>query len=174
MFEVDLPVNVDRKAAVVQRALGGTPASVHLVPVDFEHDDLMAALRSAGYDSAARTFFIAEGLLQYLTPEAVTATLSTSSAAPRRAAGWCSPTSGRTSSTAPTPTAPTRCTGGSAGSGRCGRSGLVPEQLGEWLADLGWRLDEQAGPSYFRDLYIRPTGRALTASPIEWTALAHR
>jgi len=33
---------------------------------------------------------------------------------------------------------------------------------------------EQAGPSYYRDLYIRPTGRTIAASPIEWTALAVR
>lgn len=76
VFEVDLPVNVARKAAVLQRALGGIPASVHLMSVDFEHDDLVTALHSAGYDSAARTFFIAEGLLQYLTSQTVTALLS--------------------------------------------------------------------------------------------------
>ncbi len=173
VFEVDLPVNVARKTAVLQRALGGTPASVHLVPVDLEHDDLMAALRSAGYDSAARTFFIAEGLLQYLTPETVTATLSQLSDAATESRLVF--TYIRQDFLDGTDTY-----GADAMYRRfCGkrqvwRSGLVPEQLGEWLADLGWRLDEQAGPSYFRDLYVRPTGRALSASPIEWTALAHR
>jgi methyltransferase (TIGR00027 family) len=173
VFEVDLPTNVTRKAAVLQRALGGTPASVHLVPVDFERDDLMVALRSAGYDGAARTFFIAEGLLQYLTPETVTATLSQLSGA--AAGSRLVFTYIRQDFLDGTDTY-----GADAvyrrfrGRRPVWRSGLVPEQLGEWLADLGWRLDEQAGPGYFRDLYIRPTGRALTASPIEWTALAHR
>ncbi|BBX70833.1 SAM-dependent methyltransferase [Mycolicibacterium psychrotolerans] len=173
VFEVDLPVNVRRKAEVLRRALGGTPASVHLVPVDFEHDDLMDALRSAGYDSTARTFFIAEGLLQYLTPDAVAATLSQLSSA--AAGSRLVFTYIRQDFLDGTDTY-----GADAvyrrfrGRRPVWRSGLVPEQLGDWLADLGWSLDEQAGPSYYRDLYIRPTGRPLAASPIEWTALAHR
>ncbi len=51
---------------------------------------------------------------------------------------------------------------------------MVPELVGERLAEYGWRLVEQAGPSYFRDTYIRPTGRTVRASPIEWTVLAER
>ncbi|KGI67851.1 class I SAM-dependent methyltransferase [Mycolicibacterium rufum] len=172
VFEVDLPVNVARKAAVLQRALGGIPASVHLVPVDVEHDDLMTALRSAGYDSAARTFFIAEGLLQYLQPQTVTALLSQLSGAPgsRLVFTYIRQDFLDGSDTYGAEAVYRRFRGRQP----VWRSGLVPEDLGEWLAELGWRLDEQAGPSYFRDLYIRPTGRALTASPIEWTALAHR
>lgn len=172
VFEVDLPVNVARKAAVLQRALGGIPASVHLVPVDVEHDDLMTALRSAGYDSAARTFFIAEGLLQYLEPQTVTALLSQLSGAPgsRLVFTYIRQDFLDGSDTYGAEAVYRRFRGRQP----VWRSGLVPEDLGEWLAELGWRLDEQAGPSYFRDLYIRPTGRALTASPIEWTALAHR
>lgn len=172
VFEVDLPVNVARKAAVLQRALGGIPASVHLVPVDVERDDLMTALRSAGYDSAARTFFIAEGLLQYLEPQTVTALLSQLSGAPgsRLVFTYIRQDFLDGSHTYGAEAVYRRFRGRQP----VWRSGLVPEDLGEWLAELGWRLDEQAGPSYFRDLYIRPTGRALTASPIEWTALAHR
>ena len=173
VFEVDLPVNIDRKAAVVQRALGSAPASVRLVPVDFERDELMPTLEAHGYRAADRTFFIWEGVTQYLAPEAVRATL------------------GQLSGAAP----------GSRliftyirqdfidGTERYGadavyrrfrqrsqlwKSGLVPEQVGEVLAEYGWRLVEQAGPSYFRDTYIRPTGRALSASPIEWTVFAER
>ena len=32
VFEVDLPVNIARKKAAVQRAIGAMPTSVHLVP----------------------------------------------------------------------------------------------------------------------------------------------
>ena len=39
---------------------------------------------------------------------------------------------------------------------------------------IGARLIEQAGPGYFRDSYIKPTGRNLTASQIEWTAHAEK
>ena len=80
VFEVDLPVNIDRKKAAVQRALGALPASVRLVPLDFEHDDLIAALAEHGYRADARTFFIWEGVTQYLTDDAVRATLDAAAA----------------------------------------------------------------------------------------------
>jgi O-methyltransferase involved in polyketide biosynthesis len=44
VFEVDLPVNIARKKSAVRRVVGTVPASVHLVPLDFERDDLIATL----------------------------------------------------------------------------------------------------------------------------------
>lgn len=173
VYEVDQAVNIERKAAVLQRVLGGTPASVHLVSADLEHDDLLAALQTAGYDAAGRTFFIVEGVTQYLAPEAVRTTLAalaTAGTGSRLVFSYIRQDfmDG------------TNLYGASSlhrrfrGRRPVWHTGLVPEQLGEWLADLGWQLVEQAGPSYYRDLYIRPTGRTLAASPIEWTAVAQR
>ena len=76
VFEVDLPVNIARKRAAVQRAIGAIPASVHLVPLDFERDELIGTLTGHGYRADARTFFIWEGVTQYLTEDAVRATLA--------------------------------------------------------------------------------------------------
>ena len=75
VFEVDQRVNTERKAAVLQRVLGATPPSVRLVPVDFETEPLMPALQAAGYRQGERTFFIWEGVTQYLRPESVRSTL---------------------------------------------------------------------------------------------------
>ena len=75
IFEVDQPVNIDRKAAAVQRALGQQPASVRLVPLDFERDDVLNVLAEHGYRPDSRTFFVWEAVTQYLSPEAVDATL---------------------------------------------------------------------------------------------------
>lgn len=173
VYEVDQAVNIERKAAVLNRVLGGTPASVHLVAADLERDDLLAALHSAGYDASWRTFFIVEGVTQYLSPEAVRSTLA--------ALGTAAPGSRLVFSYIRQDFLDGTNLYGAASVHRrfrgrrpIWRTGLVPEQLGEWLAELGWKLVEQAGPSYYRDLYIRPTGRALTASPIEWTAVAQR
>ncbi|AFM16871.1 methyltransferase, putative, TIGR00027 family [Mycolicibacterium chubuense NBB4] len=173
VFEVDQQVNIDRKAAVLQRALGGTPASVRLVPVDFERDALIPALESHGYRPELRTFFIAEGVTQYLTPEAVRATFAQlSGAAPGSRLAFTYIRQDFIEGT--------NLYGAEAVYRRfrqrrqTWKSGLVPEEVGELLADVGWRLVEQAGPSYFRDTYIRPTRRAIAASPIEWTVLAER
>ena len=70
VYEVDQQVNIDRKTATVQRVLGAVPASVRLVTVDFERDDVMTALADNGFRDTGRTLFIWEGVTQYLTPAA--------------------------------------------------------------------------------------------------------
>ena len=173
VFEVDQHVNTERKAAVLERVLGATPPSVRLVPLDFETEALMPALQAAGYRRGDRTFFIWEGVTQYLRPEAVRSTLDQlRGAAPGSRLVFTYIRQDFVDGT--------DLHGAEALYRRfrqrrqVWRSGLVREDVGELLDEYGWRLVEQAGPSYFRDTYIRPTGRTLSASPLEWTALAER
>ena len=70
-----LAFNIARKAAAVQRVLGELPSSVRLVPLDFEHDDVLTVLADHGYRPDYRTFFVWEAVTQYLTADAVHATL---------------------------------------------------------------------------------------------------
>ena len=173
VFEVDQQINTERKIAVLRRVLGTPPASVRLVPVDFESDALVAALESHGYRSDQRTFFIWEGVTQYLTPEAVRSTLSQlSGAAPGSKLiftyvrqDFIDGTNLYGAETVYRRFRKRR---------QVWKSGLVPEEVAELLAGYGWRLVEQAGPSYYRDTYLRPTGRDATASPIEWAVFAER
>lgn len=173
VFEVDLPVNIARKAKTVRRVLGELPLSVRLVALDFERDDLLTALAEHGYRTDYRVFFICEGVTQYLTERAVRRTLDGLRA-----------------------TAP-----GSRlvfsyvrrdfidGSNRYGTRtlyravrqrrqlwhfGLLPEQAADFLAEYGWRLVEQAGPDELVQRYVAPTGRTLKASQIEWSAYAEK
>lgn len=173
VFEVDLPVNIARKKAAVQRAIGAVPASVHLVPLDFERDDLISALTGHGYRPDARTFFIWEGVTQYLTEEAVRATLGALQATP--AGSRLAFTYVRKDFID--------------GVNMYGadilykrfrqrqpvwRFGLDPDEVSAFVADYGWRLVEQAGPDYFLRNYIEPTGRKLAASQLEWSAYADK
>jgi O-methyltransferase involved in polyketide biosynthesis len=48
-----------------------------LVPLDFERDDVLTTLGGYGYRSDYRTFFVWEGVTQYLIADAVHATLET-------------------------------------------------------------------------------------------------
>ncbi|WP_099184809.1 SAM-dependent methyltransferase [Mycobacterium kansasii] len=173
VFEVDLPVNIARKAKTVRRVLGELPLSVRLVALDFERDDLLTALAEHGYRTDYRVFFICEGVTQYLTERAVRRTLDGLRA-----------------------TAP-----GSRlvftyvrrdfidGSNRYGTRtlyravrqrrqlwhfGLLPEQVADFLAEYGWRLVEQAGPDELVQRYVAPPGRKLKASQIEWSAYAEK
>ena len=173
VFEVDLPVNIARKARTVRKVLGELPLSVRLVALNFERDDLLTALAEHGYRTDYRVFFIWEGVTQYLTEQAVRTTLE-----------------------GLRPTAP-----GSRivftyvrrdfidGSNRYGsrtlyRSvrgrrqlwhfGLLPDEVAGFLEEYGWRLVEQMGPDELVERYVMPTGRRLPASQIEWSAYAEK
>jgi methyltransferase (TIGR00027 family) len=73
VFEVDHPDTQAAKRERVRGTLGEEPAQVTYVPVDFARQDLGAELAAAGFRSGARTFFVLEGVVSYLTPEAVDA-----------------------------------------------------------------------------------------------------
>ncbi|GAA5197616.1 class I SAM-dependent methyltransferase [Rugosimonospora acidiphila] len=76
VFEVDHPATQAAKRRLLRGRLpAGRMSHVHFVPVDLLHDDLGAALRRAGFASAQRTVVIWEGVTNYLTAEAVDATL---------------------------------------------------------------------------------------------------
>ena len=171
VFEVDLPVNIARKQAAVRRALGSAPASVRLVPLDFEHGDLIATLAEHGLRSDARVFVIWEGVTQYLTEDAVRATLQA--------------LRGLASGSRLVFTYVRR--GFIDGVDMYGaevlyrrfrqraeiwKFGLEPETVEAFVAGYGWRIIEQAGPDHYLRTYIRPAGRDLPASDLEWAASA--
>ncbi|WKG05850.1 SAM-dependent methyltransferase [Mycolicibacterium sp. HK-90] len=173
VFEVDLPINVERKRTVVRDALGTPPASVHLVPMDFERDDLAAELAGHGYRSADRTFFIWEGVTQYLSADGVRATFEfLRSAAPGSRLAFTYVRRDFID-----------------GTNRYGAEslyrrfrirsqlwqfGLDPDHVASFIDPFGWQLIEQAGPDYLAEHYLAPTGRALTASQVEWSAYAEK
>lgn len=173
VFEVDQPVNIDRKAAAVRRVLGSQPRSVRLVPLDFERDDLLTALAEHGYRTDYRVFFIWEGVTQYLTENAVRATLAgLRPVAPGSRLAFTyvrrdfidghnrygSRTLYRT-------TRERR---------QLWKFGLQTEDVAGFLDEYGWRLLEQAGPEYFARHYVEPAGRDLPGSELEWSAYAEK
>lgn len=173
VFEVDLPINVARKQNTVARVLGAPPPTVHLVPVDFERDDLMSVLESQGYRRDSRTFFVWEGVTQYLTEAAVRATFThLSTAAPGSRIDFTYVRSDFIDGT--------RLYGAETLYRRfrertgLWRFGLPPDGVADFLAPYGWRLVEQAGPDEFLQRYVTPSGRRLGTSQIEWSAVAEK
>jgi methyltransferase (TIGR00027 family) len=76
VFEVDHPDSQREKIARIERAqLKPTAGEVRFVPVDFTRDSLDAALAQAGHDASAPTKWIWEGVVMYLTPAQIDATL---------------------------------------------------------------------------------------------------
>lgn len=173
VFEVDQAVNIERKRAAIQRAIGAVPASVHLIPLDFERDDLFATLAEHGYSTDARTFFIWEGVTQYLNESAVRATLAALQAA--TAGSRLAFTYVRKDFIDGTNTY------GAEVLYRRFRQrqqvwkfGIDPDDVADFVGEYGWQLVERAGPEYYRQHYIEPTGRDLAASDLEQTAYCEK
>ena len=173
IFEVDLPINITRKAAAVRRVLHEQPKSVRLVPINFEQDNVLSVLAGYGYHPDSRTFVIWEAVTQYLTADAVHATLE--ALRPVASGSRLVFTYVRRDFIDGV-----NLYGAESlyrrfrGRRQLWRFGLAPEEVATFLGGYGWRLTEQAGPDLITQRYIEPTGRDLTASQVEWSAFAEK
>jgi methyltransferase (TIGR00027 family) len=173
VFEVDLPVNIARKAKAVRRALRDPPLSVRLVALDFERDDLLTALAEHGYHTDYRAFFICEGVTQYLTEGGVRRTLAgLRAAAPGSRFVF---TYVRRDFIDGTNLYGTRMLyRNTRERQQLWQFGLQPDEVAGFIGEYGWRLVEQAGPDEFVQRYVEPTGRKLNASQLEWSVYAEK
>ncbi len=76
VFEVDHPGTQAWKRERLVRLPTGVAQAVVYVPIDFNRERLEDALSKAGLDLGKKTFFLMEGVIMYLMPEAVERTLA--------------------------------------------------------------------------------------------------
>jgi len=173
VFEVDLPINIARKAETVRRVLGGPPLSVRLVALDLERDDLLTSLAEHGYHTEYRAFFICEGVTQYLSEDTVRRTLEgLRAAAPGSRLVF---TYVRRDFIEGKNLYGTRTLYRNVRQRKqLWRFGLEPDDVAAFVGEYGWRLVEQAGPDELCERYVAPTGRSLKASQLEWSAYAEK
>ncbi len=173
VFEVDLPENVEHKRATVLRVFGRVPDHVKLVPIDFDREDLETVLAAAGHRVEDKTFFIWEGVTQYLTESGVRRTLEYLAKAPTGSRlvftyvrksfvdGTCLFGIGARSQVV-------RIRNG------MWRFGLEPGQVASLLAGYSWRELEQMGSQEAAVWYPTPGGRKLETTEIERAVLAEK
>lgn len=77
VFEVDHPTTSNAKQVHLKRQLGALPPHVRFLAVDFNEQSLVQALASTDFDTSLKTFFIWEGVTNYLTAVAVDASFRT-------------------------------------------------------------------------------------------------
>jgi methyltransferase (TIGR00027 family) len=75
VFEVDHPATQPGKMAKLKRIFGARPGHVAYVPIDF-NEETLDKLFTFGYDRQLKTLFIGEGVVHYLTAQAVDETLA--------------------------------------------------------------------------------------------------
>ena len=74
-MEVDSAPTQEYKKQRVREIFGGLPGNVTYIPMDFTKDDLLTQLVKAGYSEKQKTFFLWEGVTEYLPESAVKETL---------------------------------------------------------------------------------------------------
>jgi methyltransferase (TIGR00027 family) len=166
VWEVDLPRNIEPKRRRLQQLFGRVPAHVSLVPIDFDEEDLGPVLARHGHPADSPTFFIWEGVTQYLKEAGVRATLESLSKAPPR------------SRLAFTYTPKDFIDGQNlhgqphlhrkmVGKDPVWHFGIDPGMVDGLLAEYGWDVVEHLGYDELDERYVRPTGRGLGWMAIE-------
>lgn len=173
VFEVDHPAVLAWKKTCLKRMVGMLPPHVVFVPIDFDQQDLSEEMAAAGFRTGVKTFFILEGVTQYITAEAVDATfryvsrvavpgskivftyvhrgIIDGSATFENAQKWISVTQRH---------------------GVPWIFGIDPAELAQFLSARGFELIEQVGASEYQARYLAPLGRQLPVFEIEKTVLA--
>jgi len=84
VYELDQPPTQERKKSRLEARCGVLPDNVTYVPFDLLDEGVGAPLEAAGFATGKRSVYVWEGVLSYLTPEAVDQTLAwiTASGAP--------------------------------------------------------------------------------------------
>jgi methyltransferase (TIGR00027 family) len=171
VFKVDHPQTQAAKRSWFERRFGHPPATVAFAAVDFDRQSLAEVLTAAGFDAAAASFFVWEGVTNYLSEPAVDSTLRfIGSTAPGSRVLFTYVHRGLIDGTGSFPG-----TGGLARTlrrvGERWTLGFEPAEVPAYLAARGLRLIEDIGAREYRARYL-PGGAAISGYEFYRAALA--
>jgi len=172
VWEVDVPDVQSAKRRRLITVLGAIPQHVRFVPLQLERRSLAADLHDAGFSTSARSWFVMEGVTQYVDRAAIEHVFSLVAA--------CAAGSGIAFTYVPQSIVDgrTRPPGAQATLRRMRRgghpwtTGLEPHELERWLRTMGLELVEDADASFYQERYLKRTGRALSVFDLERAAVA--
>jgi methyltransferase (TIGR00027 family) len=172
VWEVDQPENIVAKEMRLRKARGTVPANVKLVPMDFDRDNLGSILAAQEYSKTKPTFFVWEGVTQYLTEQGVRTTfdwLANTATGSRLVFTYVRKDflDGRNTY------------GWDNGYRRFVATGvwlfgMEPADCPTFLKGYGWRMIEDAGLDQLADRYLATSGRRLTSTPVERIVYAEK
>jgi methyltransferase (TIGR00027 family) len=159
VFEVDHPATLAAKREQLRQLLGAHPPHVAFVGIDFNRQGLDEVMEGFGFDPTARTFFIWEGVTNYLTKEAVDSTLrylaSAGGAGSRILFTYIHrgvlEGRGDFKGAQKSASAVERV-------GEPWTFGIDPAELSTYLAERGLKLIEDVGSLEYRARYMKPSG----------------
>ena len=171
-FEVDLPVPQMLKRAHMHKVLGVIPAHIFYTPVDFNTQELGAELSKAGFRSEFPTFFIVEGVTQYITEEAVENIFRFAAQAPTGSQIAFTYIKRKIIDGSVRSKVDQRIMKRVARRGMPWVFGIDGEFLDVWLNQRGFILIDRAGAEDYREKYLDPVGRRLNIYEGERIVLA--
>ena len=172
VFELDLPAPQQFKREHLRKRFGELPEHVTFVPIDFDRESIEDEMASAGYRDGVRTFYTWEGVTQYISAEAVDATLGFAHrAAPGSQIAFTYIHRGIIDGSARSEL-DQRLVSTVQRRGMPWTFGLDPAELEGWLAVRGFRLVDRADAAAYRARYLTPVGRQMDIYPGERMALA--
>jgi len=173
VFELDLPETQRLKQKLLEKLVGKLPAHVSLVPIDFSNQDIEDVMTAAGFRKDLKTFFIWEGVTQYLSAEAVDKTFRYmwGSAAEESEIVFTYIHQGIIDGTARS-NADQKLAFSARRAGTPWIFGLAPSELAEYLTQRGLELVEEVWAPDFRTRYLEPCGRHINIFEGERVVLA--
>jgi methyltransferase (TIGR00027 family) len=173
VWEIDQRKNIESKRVQLKRLFGEVPAHITLVPIDFDREELGAALASHGYSTNQRTFFIWEAVTQYLTETGIRKTFDFLAKAAsgsrlaftyvrkdfldrRNMYGW------------------EKAYQQYVEKEKIWIFGMDPEGWPNFLKNYNWQIIEDIGFDELTKRYVKPTGRILNSTPVERIVYAEK
>ena len=163
VYEVDLPQTIAYKENKLRQLYGSVPPHVRLIPIDFDRQALEDVLVRHGYSPDQKTFFIWEGVTQYLSEAAVRAVfefLAKTRPGSRIVFTYIVKdfVDGERSYGLERLYQQTRA---------MWRFGLLPSQVAGFIGEYSWKELEQVDPDEYRQRYLIPMGRTESVMEIE-------
>jgi methyltransferase (TIGR00027 family) len=173
VFELDHPTMQCVKQQRVAKLLGALPAYTPFASIDFERQNLGEILTAVGWHPDRKTFFIWEGVTQYLQAEAVDRTFRwiSCAAATGSVIVFTYVDQGSIDRTACSDAAQ-KILVAMHQAGTPWISGLDSSRLSHYLIERGLELVEQVGAPDYRARYLKPHGRRMSIFEGERVVLA--
>lgn len=172
IYELDHPTVVDEKIRRMSKTPLSIPPNLIFVPIDFNTQNLEEELSRSGYKPSMKTLFIWEGVTQYITKEAIEATLEYIS---RSVAGSRVVFTYVLKDFLDHPEAYPeyqKLVKQLKFMGVQWINGFNPKDLNAYLAQHGLLLKEDVGSTDYQERYLKPLNRKMQVMKIERIALA--
>jgi methyltransferase (TIGR00027 family) len=173
VFELDQPKTIEDKRSRLTKLFGTVPDHVTLASIDLERQKLETVLESSGWKADWRSFFILEGVTQYLTEASVRSTfdlLAGTAPGSRLVFTYVC----REFIDGQVPDGQEFLYRKMIVKDRMWLYGMDPDGVPDFLDGYGWTVLEHYGYEDLARFYVKPTGRSLKSMPMERLVYARK